>query len=125
MPKSTLSAKITELALSKSLIKSKLYSEPDQIQPISKVNAIYTNIFYVRFESEYSTPDRQLLYYIPLQFVSEIEVVLRSKHVVLFECTMADDPDERIQIRKDYLLDQMEKGNVFISNKQSLPKPTW
>lgn len=119
MNKMTLSAKSTEIALSKNV--DSLYNSNDfTCLDISKKQQIYTHIIYIKIDSQYGN-----VHYLPLEFIKENEVTLEyldktkfSEHsvkMVVIEYKM--ETGQLIQTTKDYMMKLINKNKVFVTGQ--------
>ena len=108
----TLSAKMNELAL----VQMPSAPRPSTSVPLTKLQQLYQFTTFVETESIYSTPEKPIRTYIPLQFVREESALTTttSPSEMIMWCKVADDSDERlIQFTKNYMMMLVKRGVVY------------
>ena len=108
MDKVTLSAKATEMALSKKRIR---YSFPNG-ELLTKKTQLYTHILYIKIESEYVYDPM----YLPLEFITENEIVVGKIRFVLLEYKIVGT-GQLIQTTKDYMMELIKKDEVYVTSQ--------
>jgi hypothetical protein len=121
----TLSATITELLLSETPV----FSPPKKPILVKKLTQIYSNTIYIKVVSEYSTPDNQIVSYLPLIHLSESSIMMLDKlievngtkyyekQVIVNTFRVDGHPENTIQTFQTYLLGLIEKELVFIDSQ--------
>jgi hypothetical protein len=109
MDKITLSAKATQIALSK---KMHAYPFPNEAELITKMTQIYTHVLYIKIESEYNHAPA----YLPLEFITENEMLLNKIRFVLLEYKIVGN-GQLIQTTKDHIMDLIKKDEVYVTSQ--------
>jgi hypothetical protein len=108
----TLSAKMDELAF----VQVPSAPRPSTSTPLTKLQQLYQFTTFVETESIYSTPEKPIRAYIPLQFVREesAHIMMNGTPDMIMWCKVADDSDERlIQFTKNYIMMLVKRGVVY------------
>ena len=98
----TLSAKMYELAFRRFASTSL----PKTSFPFDKFQNLYQYTTYIEVESEYSTPEKPIRSYVPLQFIREETATLTAGDgpSIIIWCKALDNDTRQIQFTKAYFM---------------------